>query len=350
MKRINKILKKLTPGFFGLLIYFTIRAITDSADLSNHFKSGWILLSIEFSCSILLGYIYFFITRYFSKKMSSFGDKKITPNRIIREFAFFYLYIFIATNSTFTVMAAVTDDGLSLHDFVVINIVPILYELLVIAVMRGNYFINAYVENKIQFERLARDKAEEELKFLKGQFQPHFLFNALNTIYFQMDESIDGAKASIEKLSDLLRYRLYDDDSAMVPLSKEIEYLEKYIEFQGIRSSESLKITKELVTSLNGETVYPFLFLPLVENAFKYVSGEMWISVQLKINEEKVLFKVENSIDNELVRTYSQGGIGLQNLEKRLKLLYADNFEMNVNTNGNSFMAQLQLNLQKSKN
>ncbi|NJO91145.1 MAG: histidine kinase, partial [Chloroflexia bacterium] len=148
------------------------------------------------------------------------------------------------------------------------------------------------------------------------------MFNALNTIYFQMDESVDAAKQSIEKLSDLLRYRLYDDDSVKVSLAKEIEYLKKYIQFQAIRSSESLKITTKFDQPHNGEQVYPFLFLPCIENAFKYVSGEMWIDIALSIKNSNIEFAVSNSIDSKVLEMSNSRGIGLQNLEKRLALLY----------------------------
>lgn len=212
--------------------------------------------------------------------------------------------------------------------------------------MWGNFFIKAYIDNKLQLERLARDKAEEELKFLKGQYQPHFLFNALNTIYFQMDESIEDAKSSIEKLSDLLRYRLYEDDSNKVLLADEIKYLEKYIQFQSIRSSEQLKINTNFDKPIDGETVYPFLFLPLVENAFKFVSGDMWININLGFNGSKVDFEVTNSIDNGIFKTYSNGGIGLQNLEKRLKLLYKEKYTFRAKCENLKYLAHLQIDIE----
>jgi two-component system LytT family sensor kinase len=346
LKKTGFILKKVLPALFGLLIYSTIRAITDSAYRHSHLFDDWHVILIEVSCSILAGYLYVYLINYFSrKKKELLSNEQFSVRNTTKEFGLFYFYVCILTNVTFTVMAASTDDGLSWHDLIMINTIPVFYVFIVFLIIRGNHFVKAYIDNKVQLERLARDKAEEELKFLKGQYQPHFLFNALNTIYFQMDESIQGAKKSIEKLSDLLRYRLYEEDSNTVFLSDELEYLKKYIEFQSIRSSDKLKIHTNLQTPENKEEVFPFLLLPFVENAFKHVSGEMWIDISLEIKGSKLDYKVSNSIDSKIYSTFTKEGIGLVNLEKRLNLLYKNKFQFDVESSENEYAARLQLSV-----
>lgn len=342
MKRIVPILQFLYPAILGLVIYFTVRLITDSASLENHFSEDWRIWSSEMAFFTITGYIYAFVIRWFNQ-----GKNIATSNYNIKtigqEFLLFCLCILLISNAFLVTGAAFTHDGLDWHDFVVLNLLPLFYCFIVFLILRANVFLKAYINNQIQLERLARDKAEEEIKFLKGQYQPHFLFNALNTIYFQMDESIAGAKLSIEKLSGLLRYRLYEEDSDTVLLSDELGYLKNYIEFQSIRSSEKLKITTDLQTPGNKEAIFPFLLLPFVENAFKHVSGEMWIAIRLEIQDSKLLYTVSNSIDSKIYRAFSKEGIGLKNLEKRLNLLYKDKFQFDIERSEKEYTARLQL-------
>lgn len=340
-----RLLKVILPGLLGLVIYFTIRLITDSALLSNHFLVDWWIWTIEIVFFIITGYLYGMVITHFNRKKSIHDDNLYKLNRLIKEFVLFYLYIFIITNAILTSGAAFTDDGLDWHDFIVINIIPVFYCFIVYLILKGNNFIKAYINSKVKFERLARDKAEEELKFLKGQFQPHFLFNALNTIYFQMDESVEGAKKSIEKLSDLLRYRLYEDDSNKVLLLEEVEYLKKYIEFQTIRASAKLKIDTNISIEQNDIRIYPFLMLPLIENAFKYVSGDLWIKVELSVSNKQLNFKVSNSIDKNIYQKYNKGGVGLRNVSKRLQLLYKDNYTFDISSDENSYIANLKIEI-----
>jgi len=345
MKTILKILQALFPAILGLVIYFTIRLITDSAFQDNHFIIHWSIWAWELTGTFLAGYLYGFVIKRFNRKSNVLAIGHYKAKAVVKEFALFCFYITLISNATFTVGAASTDDGLDWHDFIMINTIPLFYCFIVFLILRVNVFVKAYIGNKLQLERLARDKAEEELKFLKGQYQPHFLFNALNTIYFQMDESVRGAKKSIEKLSDLLRYRLYEEDSNTVFLFDELVYLKKYIEFQSIRSSDKLKINTNLQVPKNKETVYPFLLLPLVENAFKYVSGEMWIEISLQIKDSILDYEVSNSINNEIFETYSKEGIGLQNLEKRLNLLYENKHRFTIESSEKVYKASLQLSI-----
>jgi Putative regulator of cell autolysis len=113
-------------------------------------------------------------------------------------------------------------------------------------------------------------QVETELKFLKAQFHPHFLFNALNTIYFQIDEKNETPRRTIEQLSDLLRYQLYDVNQA-VTIEQEINFLLTYINLQKVRMKESLKLDVNFNPELKNQKIHSLLLFPLVENALKYV-------------------------------------------------------------------------------
>ncbi len=242
-----------------------------------------------------------------------------------------------------TPMAALTDDGLQWYDFVDINTIPLLYAFIYYGVVRSNTFLQAYIQNRLLLEKITNDKLQTELKFLKGQYHPHFLFNALNTIYFQMDENVEEAKKTVEKFSELLRYQLYDQQQT-VSISSEVQYLQNFIDLQKIRSSDKLQLDICFDKSLNGEQVYPLLFLPLVENAFKYVGGDFRINMELKKQAGEISFRVENSVPGE-IRFEKKGGIGLENLKRRLALLYPDRHVFSAKIKQDTFLAELKLTL-----
>jgi LytS/YehU family sensor histidine kinase len=220
--------------------------------------------------------------------------------------------------------------------------IPTLYAIIYYGVARTSIYLKAYVNNKVQLEKVTNEHLETELKFLKAQYHPHFLFNALNTIYFQMDEDHEGAKRSIEKFSELLRYQLYDQQH-QVPVMQEIEYLQTYIDLQKIRSTDKLQLKTYFDSKLNGQLVYPLLFLPLVENAFKFIGGEYQMLVEAKAKDGEIAFKVENSIPLINPAPPKTGGIGLENLKRRLNLLYPGKHSLVLEKGEDQFKAELKV-------
>jgi LytS/YehU family sensor histidine kinase len=161
-----------------------------------------------------------------------------------------------------------------------------------------------------------------------------------------MDEDKDGAKRSIEKFSELLRYQLYDQQQ-QVPVMLEIEYLQSFIELQKIRSTDKLQLQVDFDKQLNGQLVYPLLFLPLVENAFKFVGGEYQMLIQAKIADGQMVFKVENSVPPIKQTEAKAGGIGLENLKRRLDLLYPGKHILKLQKEDNNFKAELILDYEQ---
>jgi two-component system, LytTR family, sensor kinase len=329
------------PLVYGLLIYTSLRLVNDIISGTQFWKRHWSINAIEIGTSIIVSYVFAYILNYFVRRFSRTHGTKVTAKMILREFVTVYFFCMLVLNATATPMAALTDDGLQLYDIVNINLIPVLYILLYYAIARGNSSLKAFYEQQMQLEKLRNDKLDTELKFLKAQYHPHFLFNALNTIYFQVDEDVSGAKKSIEKFSELLRYQLYDQQQT-VPISQEIEHLKNFVALQKVRSSERLKLEMEIGPGLNGQQVYPLLLLPLVENAFKYAGDH--ISITANGNEKEIEFVVENSIP-ALSIPGKEGGIGLQNLERRLELLYPNRHQLNINKTNNTFVASLKISL-----
>ncbi|MDX2045403.1 MAG: histidine kinase [Chitinophagaceae bacterium] len=336
--------KYIFPGLYGLLVYATIRVINDTVSESKFWERDWTINAIEISCSVLVGYLLLFVFQNLFRRFDHSADRKISYKVILKELLWVFALTELCVNATITPMAALTDDGLSWGDVAIINIIPLLYCLIFYALRRSNTLLRAYVNSKLQLEKIKNDSLQTELKFLKAQYHPHFLFNALNTVYFQMDENVSEAKKTVEKFSELLRYQLYDQQQT-VPISQEIHYLQNFIDIQKVRTSERLQLKTHFDASLNGQQVYPLLFLPLVENAFKYVGGDYNICVEAEGSGNSISFSVENSLPAEPLPAKGNG-IGLENLKRRLELLYPGKHELSIEKNDTLYKASVKISLQ----
>lgn len=333
--------KYIFPAIFGLIIYTSIRLVNDIQGGFQFWKRPLLVNAIEIGSAIIVSYMLQFLVDFFIRRFNKSNIGVIRGKAIVREFAIVYFSSAVLLNVTMVPMVAFTDDGLQLNDFVLLNIIPILYVLLYFAIVRGNHYLKAYVDNRLLLEKITNDQLQTELKFLKAQYHPHFLFNALNTIYFQMDESIDAAKKSVEKFSELLRYQIYDQQQK-VAIRQEIEYLNNFIDLQKVRTSDKLNLQTYFDPRLNGQQVYPLLLLPLVENAFKYVGGEYEINIRATVEGDKLNFEVINSIPTTGMQIKG-GGIGLENLKRRLALLYPGKHQLLIQKDEQKFAASLTL-------
>ena len=315
----------------------------------------WISV-IEIVSTVLVGYLTYFMLVWYERQHKNVA---ITGwKQVFREFAGLAFFNFLLMNSTISVMTATTDDGMSLHDFITINTIPLLFVLVFYSIRRGNYFLKSYVDSKLQLQKIEKDKVDTELELLKGQYHPHFLFNSLNTVYFQMDESVEEAKKTIEKLSELLRYQLYEEKEHKVSLGRELDHIGSYIDLQRVRHGADLEIEINLDAGIVNKKVYPLLFMPLVENAFKYVGGAKNISIKVTDmadvrGKDTIEFCVANSVDPKVYELnpsihQRSGGLGLVNLKRRLELLYPGHFELRNREVENRYEARLILSLNEN--
>ncbi len=341
--------KYIFPPLFGLLVYINIRIINDTISGFKFWHRSWKVNAIEIVCTLIMGYLLAYILGRLFSKFDAEKKTSISYKTFLKELLWVFIVIEIGVNMVFTPMAALTDDGLSWGDVATINIIPLLFSLIYYGVARSHKLLQAYINNKLLLEKTTNDQLQTELKFLKAQYHPHFLFNALNTIYFQMDENIEEAKRTVEKFSELLRYQLYDQQQT-VTVSQEVHYLTNFIDMQKIRTSDKLQLSINFDDNLNNEQVYPLLLLPLVENAFKYVGGEYKLSIDLKKSNDQLCFTVHNSVP-EQISFERTGGIGLENLKRRLELLYPEKHQLQTRKRHNCFLAELKLSLNdESKN
>jgi sensor histidine kinase YesM len=209
-----------------------------------------------------------------------------------------------------------------------------------------------WLQTRQRERSLEKEKLETELKFLKSQFNPHFLFNTINSIFVLIHKNPDMASESLAKFSDLLRYQLYECNEHHIPLRQELTYLENFIELEKLRQEQHVELTMEIEQQHSGNfTIAPFILMPFIENAFKHVSRDRqlnnWIKISLRTDRDQLLLEVANSISpgdstSELVH-YS--GIGLKNVQRRLDLLYPEKHELTIIRAKEQFRVLLRLHL-----
>jgi two-component system LytT family sensor kinase len=202
---------------------------------------------------------------------------------------------------------------------------------------------NKSLENKILQAQL--QIKEQELKFLKMQIHPHFLFNSLNTIYGFALRKKDEAPEMILKLSNLLDYILYQVDKPTVNLADEIHHLEDYISLEEMRFHDTLAVTFNKSELTSDIQIAPMLFIPFLENSFKHgkiVDEKLSIKIDLKIDDNTLIFEIVNTSEDDEKKGR---GIGLENIQKRMEMLYPDAHHLIVEDKKNQFRIRLQITI-----
>ncbi len=332
---------RIIPAVIGLGAYTTIRLINDTVDGLRFWTRPIHTTILEVVAFIGVSYILVSFIHYLENIF--FNKKKVyTIKKLLQEILWVMLVCLLTLNLTLIPIAASTDNGLSTSDIVHINIIPTLFYILYYSVRRGHYFIRQYVDSLVRIQKIENDHLISSLEALKAQYDSHFLFNSLNNIYFLMDDNVPLAKVTLEKLSDLLRYHLYQDQEKMVPLANDCAFLKTFIALNKVRKTKSLTVDEELMDSK--VLVYPHLFVPLIENAFKYVGGAFpRIEISIKEDSGIVYCNVVNSKRSHKNQS-SEKGIGLKNLRKRLELLYQHGFRLTTYDNKDHFKASLVIN------
>lgn len=212
------------------------------------------------------------------------------------------------------------------------------------------------VKHWYEKERLAKElervNTETELKYLKSQINPHFLFNSLNSIYALSLQKSDLTPDLILKLSDILRYLLYEGSEKKVVLAQEVKYLKSYLELEKVRHGSRMELNIEVEGDMDRYDIAPMLLIPFVENSFKHGLGkEMskgYVDVSVKTNDNQLTFKIANSKPKNggvSAQNGYVGGIGLKNVEKRLKLLYPKKHKLTLKDDREEFEVKLNIEL-----
>jgi len=222
-------------------------------------------------------------------------------------------------------------------------------QLLTVAVAIAIKSTSRWYQTEQRQKQLEQEHLESELTNLKNQLNPHFFFNTLNNIYSLIAIDQDRAQEVVLHLSKMMRYHLYESNSAFVPLSREIDFINYYIELMGLRLSDHVKVTRTIDVPHKNMQIAPLLFITLVENAFKHgvsATANSEIALDLNITAGNVLtFSVKNTAFPKKEQDLSGSGIGLKNLIKRLNLLYPNRHTFTQKLENNIFESTLTLQL-----
>lgn len=210
-------------------------------------------------------------------------------------------------------------------------------------VIRG--FIEWFGEIKLK-EELARKNFEMESMLVKSQINPHFLFNTINNIDVLIGRNAELASEYLNKLSDILRYMVYETRSEKISLKREIEYIEKYLELQKIRTTNADYVDLKIDGDANDLTVAPMIFFPFIENAFKHTENKKnssKIRIKITIENEKIVFECENSFQKTFEQKQDFGGIGNDLIKKRLTLIYPEKHALEIDEGEKNYRVKLTL-------
>ncbi|GLU53501.1 sensor histidine kinase [Dyadobacter frigoris] len=213
-----------------------------------------------------------------------------------------------------------------------------------------------YNQNKDQLQQLYSLKTElgkssADLQFLRSQINPHFLFNVLNTLYgTAIQENADRTSEGIQKLGNMMRFMLYENNLEMIPVAREVDYLKDYIHLQNLRLAKSENIKVEVNISENScqHSIAPMLLIPFIENAYKHgisLQNRSWINISLRCQDSKLELDVYNSIHpkNQTDPENEHKGIGLENVRQRLDLMYPEKYELTIRESQIEYFVHLTL-------
>lgn len=204
-------------------------------------------------------------------------------------------------------------------------------------------------EKKKAINRLEREKLDAELQSLKAQINPHFLFNSLNNLYSLSLDSDERLPAYLLRLSDNLRYMLYECSDELVSLAKELQYIQNYVDFQRLRAPARADIQYEVKGELQEQLIAPLLFIHFIENAFKFglkgSNEKTFTHIRFQIEAKSLSFQVSNNKGKVVSTPMPHSGIGLENTKKRLQLLYPKRHELRITEDEHRFDVFLQITL-----
>ncbi len=212
-----------------------------------------------------------------------------------------------------------------------------------------------WVRHQRERQDLQTQTMQSELRFLKSQINPHFLFNTLNNLYALTLKKSDQAPEIVIKLSEMMRYMLYECNEKWVPLRKEVNYIRNYLDLEGLRQGKNVSINFEVQGSIDDQQIAPLMFIPFLENSFKHgLNNEItegFVNIFLQVEDQEIHFFIENSKSDTTPRTGSRrsGGIGLVNVKRRLDLLYPDQYELTIADNPKSYAVNLEIRLNGRK-
>jgi len=323
---------------------------------------------------VIVFVVYWFTYAGFSNNYAKefFINLNLLPARIIGTYTLIYLILPFATEkkkfATFSILVLfhsvlygfliylsyyITNPYPDFYDYSklpILNIPKILTKTLsdyALPLMAAAIVIfKKWYADELKNKKLAQEKLEAEMNFLRAQVHPHFLFNTLNNLYGLTLIKSDKTSDVVLRLSNLLDYMIYKSNDDFVPLSKELEILEGYIELEKMRYNERLDFKYEVVGDVDAHEIAPLILLPFIENSFKHGASndraKPSIHINIEIEPTYLLMNVVNSIPLETAKAEPEG-IGLVNVKRRLELIYPDQHQITIKKEDQVFLVELKI-------
>jgi len=332
--KINKAIYHL--GFWSLAYFFWIYIFRNNALVITH------TITIQFCYLVFIAANYYFNSLY--------AIPELLNRKRYAHFAGAFLAIIVLTAwLRVPVSYFVRKYLFGLHD-VHYNALNVFYESF-INIFFWVFFIVAAkmmidrVRSQVYIEQIEKEKAANELNFLRAQFNPHFLFNSINSIYAHIDKSNKEARNMLLTFSDMLRYQLYECDVEQIGMEHELNYIRNYIALQKSRIDERIQVSFTANNLNNNIQVPPLILITFIENAFKYVGfnegKENKIDICLGYEEGELKFRIFNTKDNFISREAHASGLGIANTRRRLELLYPGKHSLEIQDMGYGYEVSL---------
>lgn len=267
-----------------------------------------------------------------------------------------YCLLLLAMVAVFTpikvLLLYITYDEVDPREFLIMNQQYIFLLLFLIA---GGSTVIKIISDWQRHQRDRKDletqRMQSEIKFLKSQINPHFLFNTLNSLYALTLKKSDKAPEIVIKLSEMMRYMLYECNERRVPLFKEVNYIQNYLDLEKLRQSGQSDIQFKVEGLVTDQSIAPLIFIPFLENSFKHglnhQLGDGYVHVVMKVLDNKLLLRILNS--KPLLAPFpsdrANGGIGLANVQRRLNLLYPNQYKLDILDSDKEHIVELSLDL-----
>jgi two-component system LytT family sensor kinase len=326
-----------------VLLWLALVFVLTFTSLSRH--GFWLALTYEivnvfFYTLIVYFNIYYLIPNYLAKKrFFTYALLLILASIVITPLQVFADYLL------FTNRPLIQQDLLENQNYF------FLLTFLIAGTSTVFKIISDWVRHLRETQALETQAMQTELKFLKSQINPHFLFNTLNNLYALTLKKSDQAPEIVLRLSEMMRYMLYECNERRVLLSKEVNYIENYLELERLRQGKYVRIDFEVRGRLHEQKIAPLMFIPFLENSFKHgLSNHLspsYVEIKMHVEENQARFFIENSKPESLPRQEHRrsGGIGLVNVNRRLNLLYPNRYELKINDTPSTYSVDLKIEL-----
>jgi len=325
---------------FWLVFYFFLVVISQE---SHSLATGMLINLIRIFFYSIAVYINLFI---------------LFPNYLAKQKYWHYILflciviMIIVPLESFALYHSISHDHTTLQSFLNKSIHSIFILTFFVASSSSIYkIINDWFTHQREKVDLQAQTLKSELKYLKSQVNPHFLFNTLNSLYALTLKKSDLAPEIVLRLSEMMRYMLYECNEKVVPLDKEINYINNYLELEKLRHGDKF----EIKFALNGDPsklrIAPLMFMPFIENSFKHGLNSQiqsgYVHINMNVSNQEATIKVDNSNPPAMpaMKQRRSGGVGLVNIKRRLQLIYPNNHKLDIDNTPNSFHVKLHINL-----